>query len=133
MSLSIPAPKPESKPLGWKSRLCAECGAEFVPNSYQQTFCSAAHRLAFHNRAAVEGRAFIAFAKAWRVSRNSKGSAKLGAVCLSEMSRILDSFISADAKEGRTGAVILGYARTCLREENAFGEFQDRRRKRGVR
>jgi ribosomal protein S27AE len=111
------------------NRTCPECGEAFAAGSYQQTFCTKEHKVAFQARAAAEGRAILALAKAWRVGRNVKGSTpealalrQVAADALSEMSSILDLFISQDREEGRPNP--LGYAKTLLRQ----GKFIDRQR-----
>jgi hypothetical protein len=103
-------------------RHCAECGAEFAANRPQQQFCQPAHKTAFQNRAAVEGRAIVALAKAWRAARNRKEDRQIGADCLAELSAILDSFNADDRKAGRPGP--MPYAAQLLKQ----GRFIDRRR-----
>lgn len=123
---AIPASRP-----ALKARSCAECGETFIPNSYQQQFCSPAHKTAFQNRAAVEGRAILALAKAWRAGRNVKGSGEdaekrkaVASRALSEMCAILDSFMADDAAAGRPNP--LEYAGRLLANGS---RFIDRQRK----
>lgn len=114
---TVPAPQ-----SGRKARICAECGTSFVPARPQQQFCESAHKIAFQNRAAAEGRAVIALAKAWRASRNSAANRELGSKCLSELAAILDLFNSDDRAAGRPSPMI--YAESLLKQ----GRFIDRRR-----
>lgn len=126
MTSSIAQEAAQNKPQARKTRLCPDCGAEFVPASYQQTFCSKEHKVAFQNRAAQEGRAIIALAKAWRASRNSKDASARGAACLSELSAILDGFNAQDREAGRPSP--LQYAGTLLNDPR--GKYMDRQRRR---
>lgn len=114
-----------------KSRRCAECGSEFIPNRGQQQFCEPAHKTAFQNRMAVEGRSIVALAKAWRAGRNVKGSSPealakkaVASQALSEMCAILDLYMAEDAAEGRPNP--LDYASRMLANGS---RFIDRQRK----
>jgi hypothetical protein len=118
-----------SSPETARRATCPECGSFFVPKSYQQTFCCKEHKAAFQNRAANEGRAIIALAKAWRAGRNVKGSSpeaqalrQTASEALSEMSSILDLFAAQDNAANRPNP--LGYAKSLLRQ----GKFIDRQR-----
>lgn len=126
MTLPMPQPQLEAAPAAPQaaSRRCAECGEGFKPNRPQQQFCCPAHKTAFQNRAAVEGRAIIALAKAWRASRNNKANRELGSDCLSELCSILDGFIMDDREAGRPGP--MEYAKSLLRSGS---RFIDRQRK----
>jgi hypothetical protein len=113
-------------------RLCAECGVEFKPTRNHQSFCSDAHKKTFHNRAAVEGRAIIALAKAWRASRNAKGNSpealairEVGNKALSEMVSIVDGFMAEDKDAGRPSPI--PYVRRLLANG---GRYMDRQRRR---
>jgi hypothetical protein len=91
-------------PLEWKTQQCPECGTEFRRSSGRggvKTFCTAEHKKAYQARAAAEGRAIIALAKAWRECRNRKEDGPTGSAALAEMVSILDSFNAADRKAGR--------------------------------
>jgi hypothetical protein len=101
-------------------RSCAECGQPFKPSRFHQSFCCPAHKVAFQNRAAVEGRAIIALAKAWRASRNRREDSALGSQCLSELCTILDEFNARDREAGRPAAQ--AYAKRLL----AMGRYMDR-------
>lgn len=103
------------------ARVCHECGGEFVHKSYQQQFCSTAHKAAFQNRQAVQGRAVVALAKAWRASRNRKDDRELGSKALAELCSILDSFNADDREVGRPSPV--KYARALL----STGRYVDRK------
>lgn len=97
-----------------KLTTCPECGEGFVKKSYQQTFCEEKCKKAFHNRAAVDGRAVIAQLKAWRLSRNAaKDSADraLGGNLFSEVCTTLDNMLERDRAEGRSTRMTLDYAR----------------------
>ena len=89
------------------ANVCPECGQAFsqpaktAKGGRPRTFCSDEHKTAFHRREQKEGRAIIALAKAWRVSRNRSEDRETGRKALSEMCSILDGFISDDRKAGR--------------------------------
>ncbi|WDS38338.1 hypothetical protein W2_gp028c [Caulobacter phage W2] len=105
-------------------RICPECGETFTAKHPSAQFCTPAHKLAFHNRA--KGRSHvIAYAMAWRGSRNAKAKkaegetqqtvsdkrraalAKadrrrtIGKAAFSEMCRLLDQFAAEDRAAGR--------------------------------
>jgi endogenous inhibitor of DNA gyrase (YacG/DUF329 family) len=104
---------------------CPECGKPAVrrsPNGPPPLFCSKKHKRAFFAREAVDGRAIIALAKGWRLSRNNKADSALGAQCLTVMSAIVDLMNERDRKDGRTTAMTLGYTETKLRG----GAYMDR-------
>ena len=105
-----------------KSPICPNCGNPFKRKSYQQSFCGKECKIAFQNRAAAEGRAIVALAKAWRASRNAKANREIGAQCLAELCSILDSFNSEDRAAGRPSPI--GYAKGLL----AQGRYIDRQR-----
>jgi hypothetical protein len=101
------------------TRGCPECGVVAERKSIKgppPIYCCDAHKKAFQNRQAVEGRALIAFAKAWRLSRNNRTDADLGAACLTRLSATIDLMNERDRKEGRTTLMTLGYADGLLRQ-----------------
>ena len=113
------------------TKTCADCGSTFQAKRSHATFCKPACKTAFQNRAAAEGRAIIALAKAWRLSRNAKGQSpeaiatrEVGGAALSELTSILDLFTAQDRAEGRTAAMTIEYARGLL----DAGKFIDRTR-----
>lgn len=106
-----PATAASAKP----TRICAECGKPFSPgNRPGRQFCCPAHKTAFQNRAAVEGRAIIALAKAWRVGRNTRDPAEkeISSCAMSELCTVLDTFLREDREAGRPGP--LPYAKSLL-------------------
>lgn len=91
---------------------CPECGKTPVRKSAKgpfPMFCSDECKTRCERRKLADGRVIIDLAKAWRICRNNKGDAALGAACLSEMSTILDHMNERDRKLGRTTARLLGY------------------------
>lgn len=109
------------------TKTCPECGTELPrrpagARGQAPTFCCTAHKTAFQNRQAVQGRAIIAMAKAWRAARNRKEDSGIGREALTEMSAILDSFIADDRAAGRPRPT--EYARTLLNQ----GRYIDRQR-----
>lgn len=107
---------------GQKPLTCPECGRLFFPRAYQQVFCSTPHKKDFQNRAAVDGRAIIALAKAWRLSRNAKKDSpnrSLGAAAFGQLITTLDNMLERDRNEGRTPQMAFDYARSL------FGDGRD--------
>lgn len=108
--------------------VCAECGGRFPKNRPQQQFCCPAHKTAYQNRLAVQGRAVVAFAKAWRSGRNlgkgpeAEDQREVARQALSELCAILDSFNAEDKAAGRPNP--LHYAKGLLRS----GRYIDRQK-----
>jgi hypothetical protein len=123
--VSLPGPIPAPP-----RHICAECGHPFKAARPHQQFCSPAHKATFQNRAAVEGRAIIQLAKAWRAGRNlGKGpeaeiDREVARQALGEMCSILDNFNADDKAAGRPNP--LHYAKGLLRH----GRYIDRQRSR---
>lgn len=108
---------PLARQMAYKPSHCLECGESFVPNRPQQVFCKPKCKTAFQNRAAVDGRAIIALAKAWRLSRNAKkGSPNraLGAAAFGQMITTLDNMLERDRSEGRTPQMAFDYVRSLF-------------------
>lgn len=121
-------PRTPKPPL--PARSCADCGTEFTPTRQQQQFCCSAHQTAFQNRAAVEGRAIIALAKAWRAGRSVKGKTAehdalraTSSQAFSQLCTIVDGFATEDRLAGRPNP--LGYAAALMADGT---RFMDRRR-----
>ena len=91
-------PAPYSRHFKPVTRTCAECNQPFEAQNRKKLFCSAAHKLAFHNRCMARGKVLIPLAMAWRTKRGSGGTAKKA---LAEMCRVLDSFAADDREAGR--------------------------------
>lgn len=107
---------------------CPECGSPPERKSAKgppPIFCSLACKKAMEARKLGDGRTIIAFAKAWRLSRNNPADRQLGAECLSAMSAILDIQNERDRSEGRTSAMTMGYAETLL-DGNNGNTYRDR-------
>lgn len=119
------ASQPTSKPTVQeraRERVCPECGHEVVRRSARgpmPTFCSNGCKKDHANRALVEGRAVIAFAKAWRVDRGSGAIAKGS---LAQLCAILDQFNAQDLEAGRPRADL--YAAKLLRDGTIFRDRQ---------
>ena len=88
-------------------------------------FCSPKCRTAMEGLKLADGRAIIAFAKAWRISRNNPRDSALGAACLTEMSSILDQLNERDRKAGRTSAMTLSYAERLLKAPDKYRDRSD--------
>lgn len=86
-------------------QLCPNCGKAVVKAPGQRgpapTFCNAECKKAHNNRELAEGRAAIAFLKAWRVDR---GAGEIAKESFAEMCRIADHFNAQDRAAGRPRA-----------------------------
>jgi hypothetical protein len=111
-------------PATFGKRVCPECGETFVAKFVVSQFCNPAHKTAFHNRQKRRAHV-IAYAMAWRGSRNAKvkladGEDKatlaekrraalakadrrrnVGKKAFGEMCRLLDQFAAEDRAAGR--------------------------------
>lgn len=79
-----------------RERVCPNCGGPVVRRSAKgpaPTFCSPECKKAHGNRAIVEGRAVIAFLKAWRIDR-AQGEIAQGA--FAQVCQIVDQFNAQD-------------------------------------
>lgn len=121
---SAPAPRQHS---------CPECGKPVVrksPKGRAPIFCEKKCATAMERRKLADGRAIIVFAKAWRISRNNKANAPLGAQCLSAMSAIIDLQNERDRKAGITSEMTLAYAERLLEGDSYFDRSTSARWKR---
>jgi hypothetical protein len=84
------------------TRECPECGANFTTPHVGKAFCCEQHRVAFTNRSAARGKTLVVRAMGWRNARGGKG---IGAQCMAEMVRMLDSFAAEDRAAGRPNVV----------------------------
>lgn len=109
------------------TRTCPECGAPVIRKEGRggvKTFCCPEHKTAFQSRQALEGRAIIALAKAWREARNRREDREVGAAALAEMCRIIDGFNAQDRAAGRPRTT------EYVRRDMARGyAYQDRRKR----
>lgn len=102
-----PTPKPTIQERA-RERVCPNCGGLVVRRSTRgpmPTFCDARGagvcKKEHANRELIEGRAIIAFAKAWRIDRAQGEIAKSA---FDQMNRILDQQNADDLKAGRPRA-----------------------------
>lgn len=79
-------------------RKCQECGEAFRAWHSDASFCSAAHRTAFHNRAAKRGKVAIPIMLAWRGKRGQGATAKYA---FEQMSALADKWNAEDRAAGR--------------------------------
>lgn len=87
-----------------KERICPNCGAPAVRKSTRgpdPVFCSKKCKVELNNRLTVEGRALIAFVKAWRIDR---GSGEIAQESLQQLCEIADYFNAEDLRLGRPRA-----------------------------
>jgi endogenous inhibitor of DNA gyrase (YacG/DUF329 family) len=85
-------------------RICPECGQPAIRKSDRgpaPTFCSLECKKVFGNRQLVEGRAVIAFLKAWRIDR---GSGEIAQQSFAQVCAIVDGFNSSDRDAARPRA-----------------------------
>lgn len=94
----VPRPAPYSRYAGQAKRVCPECNQPFETQNRKRSFCSDAHKLAFHNRCGARGKVLIPLAMAWRTKRGSGDTAKKA---LAELCRVLDGFAAEDRAAGR--------------------------------
>lgn len=123
----MPAPKPTIAERA-AQRICPNCGGEVERRSSRgpvPTFCDARGpgvcKREHANRELVEGRAVIAFAKAWRIDR---GSGEIARGAFDQMIRIVDQFNAQDRAAGRPRADL--YAATKLVDGTLFIDRQHR-------
>ncbi|MFW2829911.1 hypothetical protein [Sphingomonas sp. ID0503] len=83
---------------------CAECGVPFAPAPGQaaQLFCSTPHRIAFHNRMAKRGKAYLPVAMAARITRDGfRRDKATGARARLECQRMIQNWIEEDRAANR--------------------------------
>jgi endogenous inhibitor of DNA gyrase (YacG/DUF329 family) len=121
---ATPRAKPAKPTIHQRARehVCPNCGGEVVRRSARgpmPTFCSADCKKAHANRHIVEGRAVIAFLKAWRIDR-AQGEIAQGS--FAEVCAIVDQFNAQDREAGRPRADL--YAAKILAEGTRFVDRQ---------
>lgn len=112
----MPHDAPKSEPKG---RICPECGSTFSTNHPTKRFCTPAHKQAYANREAAQGKVIASLAKAIRLKRGSGVKE-----ALSEYNRIIDSFNAEDRAAGRPSAAV--YVELLLKD--GF-QYIDRKRR----
>lgn len=108
-----------------REAICPECGGQVVRRSARgpmPTFCSPKCKRDHGNRHIVEGRAVIAFLKAWRIDR---GSGPIAQAALSQMCQIVDQFNAQDRDAGRPRADL--YAAKLMADGRLFMDRQNQR------
>lgn len=93
------AVRASNPPRGWKG-ICPECRA-VVPNG--KTFCSPAHKSAFHNRSSARGRVVIPLLMCARIQRNRAGTSAPRA--WTEARTLLDQYAAEDKAANRMSMV----------------------------
>lgn len=115
-----------------REAICPNCGGEVHRRSARgpmPTFCSDGCKRAHGNRHIVEGRAVIAFLKAWRIDR---GSGDIAKAALAQMCQIVDQFNAQDKEDGRPRADL--YAAKLMADGRLFMDRQNvRNRERSLR
>lgn len=126
---TAPAAKKPAKPtIAQRAReaVCPNCSGPVVRRSTRgpmPTFCDAKGagvcKKEHANRHIVEGRAVIAFLKAWRVDR---AQGEIAQAAFAEANRILDQFNAQDREAGRPRADL--YAAKMLADGTQFVDRQ---------
>ncbi|MGL5735490.1 MAG: hypothetical protein ACRCYS_11540 [Beijerinckiaceae bacterium] len=86
-----------------KGRICPECGESFTTKHPTKRFCNQAHKQAYANREASQGKVIASLVKAWRLKRGNGDVAKNA---FAELCRIVDRFNADDRQEGRPPATV---------------------------
>ncbi len=90
------------------SRTCPECAQRFATERLDQTFCTPAHKAAFHQRNSARGRGgLVQLAIAWRTSRNRKDGGPAGQRAFRELCIKLDELAREDKAQGRDAIAYL--------------------------
>jgi endogenous inhibitor of DNA gyrase (YacG/DUF329 family) len=97
--------------------ICPNCGASTAERAKSATFCSDECKIAHYNRHVKEGRAMVAWAKAWRIDR---GSGEIAKGALDQLCNIVDTFNREDAEAGRPRADL--YAAKLLRGGSLYAD-----------
>lgn len=108
-----------------REAICPECGGQVVRRSVRgpmPTFCTPECKRAHGNRHIVEGRAVIAFLKAWRIDR---GTGEIAKSALAQMCQIVDQFNANDRDAGRPRADL--YAAKLMADGRLFMDRQNQR------
>lgn len=106
-----------------REAICPECGGQVVRRSARgpmPTFCKPECKRAHGNRHIVEGRAVIAFLKAWRIDR---GSGPIAQGALTQLCQIVDQFNAQDRDAGRPRADL--YAAKLMADGRLFMDRQN--------
>lgn len=85
-------------------KVCPGCGGSIIKEKRRgrpSLFCSSECQKDFQYRTSIEGRAIIAFVKAWRIDR---GTGEIAKGCFAEICTIADRFNAADREAGRPRA-----------------------------
>jgi predicted RNA-binding Zn-ribbon protein involved in translation (DUF1610 family) len=124
----IPAPKSAKPTISQRARehVCPNCGGPVVRRSTRgptPTFCDAKGKgvckKEHANRHIVEGRAVIAFLKAWRIDR---AQGEIAQKSFEQICRITDQFNAEDKEAGRPRADL--YAAKMLADGTQFFDRQ---------
>lgn len=97
---------------------CPNCGGPVVRKSKRgppPVFCGPVCKRDMNNRLTVEGRALVAFVKAWRIDR---GSGEIAQRSLANVCEIADLFNARDLEAGRPRADY--YAATLLATDTRY-------------
>lgn len=108
-----------------RDAICPECGGQVVRRSARgpkPTFCSPKCKRDHGNRHIVEGRAVIAFLKAWRIDR---GTGEIAKTALTQMCQIVDQFNAQDRDAGRPRADL--YAAKLMQDGRLFMDRQNQK------
>jgi endogenous inhibitor of DNA gyrase (YacG/DUF329 family) len=105
-----------------REAVCPECGGPVTRRSARgpmPTFCCPEHKKVHANRAIVEGRALVAFVKAWRIDR---AQGEIAQKSFEQICRIADQFNAQDKEAKRPRADL--YAAKLLADGTQFFDRQ---------
>lgn len=108
-----------------RDAICPECGGQVVRRSTRgpkPTFCGPECKRAHGNRHIVEGRAVIAFLKAWRIDR---GSGEIAKASFQQLCQIVDQFNTQDRAAGRPRADL--YAAKLMEDGRLYMDRQNQK------
>lgn len=123
-TVATAAPKSSKPTISQRARerVCPNCGGEVVRRSTRgpmPTFCSAECKKDHANRHIVEGRAVIAFLKAWRIDR---AQGEIAQKAFEQICKITDQFNAQDREAGRPRADL--YAAKLMVDGTQFFDRQ---------
>lgn len=93
------------------TKICPECGADFIPHNGRQVFCSVEHKRAFHRLMANRGQALLPLALAWR--DGSRGGCELAKWSRTQKDGLLGRWNREDREAGRNPALVAGIKRAA--------------------
>jgi hypothetical protein len=105
-SVQGPAESPVERARGktalYPCSVCPECLCDFRPQTFNQLFCSPAHRDQWNNRAAIRGRVLTPLAIVARLTRGgTRGDRETGKRAAQDAAMLIQRWRDEDAESGR--------------------------------